>query len=107
MSNDTPDAETTDTPSPDDEVVDGDTIEAVEELSDEPEPDPNLVTVNVNGRDLPARKGDMVIATDRARGRVQPVGSAQHVTDDADHFQAVVRSSAGVFELTNALAWLP
>ncbi len=63
MSNDTPDAETTDTPSPDDEVVDGDTIEAVEELSDEPEPDPNLVTVNVNGRDLPARKGDMVIAT--------------------------------------------
>ena len=74
MSDDT----TPDTPTPDadvitDEVV-ADVEDAHEELADEaeadaeadvepePEPDPNAVTLNVNGRDVPARKGDMVIS---------------------------------------------
>src|SRR6056297_937964 len=37
------------------------TVEDVE-AKPEPEPDPNLVTLSVNGRDVPARKGDMVIS---------------------------------------------
>src|SRR6056297_333491 len=32
------------------------------EAKPEPEPDPDLVTLSVNGRDVPARKGDMVIS---------------------------------------------
>ncbi len=38
--------------------------EDVEDVESRPEvePDPNLVTLNVNGRDVPARKGDMVIS---------------------------------------------
>ena len=62
MSDDT----TADTPTPDVGHVDDDTIADVEaahdELAVEPEPDPNLVTLNINGRDVPARKGDMVIS---------------------------------------------
>ena len=63
MSNDTSDTPKADAPTPD---VDGETIDP--ELADEAdeavesEPDPNLVTINVNGREVPARKGDMVIA---------------------------------------------
>ena len=67
------DDETTDTPTPDADVITDEVIADVEaaheELADaaeaveaEPEPDPNLVTLNVNGRDVAARKGDMVIA---------------------------------------------
>lgn len=67
----TPDTAAADTPptaAPSD--VDA-TEEAVEEAPEdvediesqpEPEPDPNLVTLSVNGRDVPARKGDMVIS---------------------------------------------
>ncbi len=36
-------------------------VEAVE-TQPEPEPDPDLVTLTVNGREVPARKGDMVIS---------------------------------------------
>jgi NADH-quinone oxidoreductase subunit G len=38
--------------------------EEVEDIETQPEaePDPNLVTLSVNGRDVPARKGDMVIS---------------------------------------------
>jgi NADH-quinone oxidoreductase subunit G len=59
-----------DTPTPDVGPVDADVIDAVEEaheelaaeLDAEPELDPNLVTLSVNGRDVQARKGDMVIS---------------------------------------------
>lgn len=38
-------------------------VEVIETLPEpEPEPDPDLVTLSVNGRDVPARKGDMVIS---------------------------------------------
>ena len=58
-----------DTPTPDaaiitDELV-ADVEAAHEELADaesQPEPDPELVTLSINGRDVPARKGDMVIS---------------------------------------------
>ncbi len=63
-----------DTPTPDvgpitDEVV-SDVEDAHAELAEsldeagaaEPEPDPNTVTLSINGRDVAARKGDMVIA---------------------------------------------
>ncbi len=67
------DDETADTPTPDADVVTDEVIADVEaaheELADaaeaveaEPEPDPNVVTLNVNGRDVTARKGDMVIS---------------------------------------------
>ena len=64
------DDETTDTPTPDADVITEEVVADVsaahEELGEtveaEPEPDPNLVTLNVNGRDVAARKGDMVIA---------------------------------------------
>ena len=36
--------------------------EVVEELEPEPEPDPNVVMVTLNGRDIEARKGELVIA---------------------------------------------
>jgi NADH-quinone oxidoreductase subunit G len=66
---------TADTPTPDADIIDADTIEAtgvadeavadeavVDDVESVPEPDPNLVTLSVNGRDVPARRGDMVIA---------------------------------------------
>jgi NADH-quinone oxidoreductase subunit G len=75
---DTPDTAAADTPetaAPSDvatteEAVEAapDVVEDIEDGEDHPEeapeeaPDPNLVTVNVNGRDVPARKGDMVIS---------------------------------------------
>ncbi|MGB0112707.1 MAG: 2Fe-2S iron-sulfur cluster-binding protein, partial [Ilumatobacteraceae bacterium] len=62
--------ETPDTPDTDADVVDEAAAEAahdeahddVEAIEPEPEPDPNAVTVNINGRELAARKGEMVIA---------------------------------------------
>lgn len=69
------DDETTDTPTPDADVITEEVVadveaaheelaeaEAAETVEPEPEPDPNLVTLNLNGRDVAARKGDMVIA---------------------------------------------
>jgi NADH-quinone oxidoreductase subunit G len=58
----------TDTPTPDADIVDDETVDAVESAHDElapepePEPDPNLVTLTINGHDVAARKGDMVLA---------------------------------------------
>ncbi len=64
-----------DTPTPDADVLTDEVIadaetahedaaaeEAREDAAPEPEPDPNAVTLSINGRDVPARKGDMVIA---------------------------------------------
>ncbi len=58
-----------DTPTPDADVVTEEVVDEVDEAHDdiadsdpEPEPDPNAVTLSINGRDVPARKGDMVIA---------------------------------------------
>ncbi len=64
------DTEAADTPTPDADVVVDETVAEVDEAHDElgddldaePEPDPDAVTVNINGRDVAARKGDMVIA---------------------------------------------
>ena len=81
------DDETTDTPTPDADVITDEVVADVEAAHDElaeaesrrgravdaePEPDPNLVTVNLNGRDVPARKGDMVIAAALRGRRVRP-----------------------------------
>ncbi len=64
-----------DTPTPDADVVTDDVVtdvaDAHEELDEAaesdtaesaPEPDPNAITLSINGRDVPGRKGDMVIA---------------------------------------------
>jgi len=64
-----------DTPTPDADVLTDEVIadaetahedaaaeEAREDAAVEPDPDPNAVTLSINGRDVPARKGDMVIA---------------------------------------------
>ncbi len=46
------------------DAVDGDTDDADEavEAEPEPEPDPNIVPVTLNGREIEARKGELVIA---------------------------------------------
>ena len=78
MSDETETTRDTDTPTPDADVVDGDTVDVVEAAHDElapepePEPDPNLVTVTINGRDVVARKGDMVIAAALAADEYVP-----------------------------------
>ena len=66
---DTPDTAAADTPetaAPSDVEVTEEAVEAapqdVEEIESQPEPDPNVVTLNVNGRDVAARKGNMVIS---------------------------------------------
>jgi NADH-quinone oxidoreductase subunit G len=55
-----------DTPAPDADVVTDEVVadveDAHEELAAEPEPDPNAVSLTIDGRDVSARKGDMVIA---------------------------------------------
>ncbi len=63
-----------DTPTPDADVLTDEVIADAETAHEdaaaeaahldadvEPEPDPNAVTLSINGRDVPARKGDMVI----------------------------------------------
>ena len=75
------------------EDVDDAAVE-VEDIEEEPEPDPNLVTINLDGRDVPARKGDMVIsAADRAGAyvphfcyhpRMSPVGMCRQCMVEID-----------------------
>ena len=76
MSDDTTDTPTPDTAAPDTpdtaappdidatEKAVAEAPEVVEDVETQPhsEPDPNLVTLSINGRDVPARKGDMVIS---------------------------------------------
>ena len=54
-----------DTPTPDADVLTDEVIADAElahgDAAAEPEPDPNAVTLSINGRDVPARMGDMVI----------------------------------------------
>lgn len=59
VSTDTPQQEQADDVAADE--VDED-IEAVQEPEPEPEPDPNVVPVTLNGREIEARKGELVIA---------------------------------------------
>ena len=66
-----------DTPTPDAEVVIDEVVADVEEAraelaEPEPEPDPDAVTVSINGRDVPARKGEMVIAAALAADEYVP-----------------------------------
>ena len=54
-----------DTPTHDADVLTEEVIadsESVHEDAAEPEPDPDAVTLSINGRNVAARKGDMVIA---------------------------------------------
>ena len=54
-----------DTPTPDADVLTEEVIadsESAHEDAAEPEPDPDAVTLSINGRNVAARKGDMVIA---------------------------------------------
>ena len=71
MSPDTPDTAAPDTPpaaAPSDVEATEEAVEHapedVEDIEEQPqiEVDPNLVTVNIDGRDVPARKGDMIIS---------------------------------------------
>jgi len=50
------------------EVTDDEVIEAVPE----PEPDPNAVAVTLNGREIIAQKGDLVIAVAESNGATVP-----------------------------------
>ena len=50
------------------EVTDDEAIEAVPE----PEPDPNAVAVTLNGREIIAHKGDLVIAVAESNGATVP-----------------------------------
>ena len=49
------------------DAVDGDTM-----VESEPEPDPNAVQVTLNGREITAQKGDLVIAVAEANGAPVP-----------------------------------
>jgi NADH-quinone oxidoreductase subunit G len=57
------------------EATDADAASAdtiVEEVEPEPEPDPNAVQVTLNGREITAQKGDLVIAVAEANGAAIP-----------------------------------
>ena len=65
-----------------------------EDIEDGPEPDPNAVTINLDGRDVPAHKGDMVIAAAERAGayvphfcyhpRMSPVGMCRQCMVEID-----------------------